>query len=209
MRFLILIPTLKIRFNEDHPFSRHHIQLRPLFEEISRDSILSLGTTMHSTRFDRELTMPHHCKLRPPGSLHHNREEATIAVMSIPSKPIPIPRQEDDPNNDEMMTTTTTFREAAELYDAATWRMFDLITSARLRAASNFYCKVLVDDHHHHTTTAHEDHRAVASKSSQQQQQLDGTTRRDRVYSLPEPSSPAVSPRRSSLMEEMFPMDSL
>ncbi|KAL7495401.1 hypothetical protein ACHAWT_003861 [Skeletonema menzelii] len=125
--------------------------------------------------------------------------------MSIPSKPIPIPRREDP--NDEMMTTAT--REATELYDAATWRMFELITSARLRAASNFYCNVLVDDHSHHHTAAFEDHSAAASKSArqQQQQQIEGTPRRDRAYSLPEPPSAVPQPHRLSLMEEIFPMD--
>eukprot|EP00984_Skeletonema_dohrnii_P000327 scaffold111_cov131-Skeletonema_dohrnii-CCMP3373.AAC.3 len=146
--------------------------------------------------------MPH-CKLQPDGSLH-KRTEAIIADMSI-SKPIPIPIVHcDSHSNDEM-------HEAAEIYDAATWRMFELITSARLRAASNFHLKVLVDDHpsSRHVVLTQDDHNAVATTSSQQQQQQQlEATRRDRVYSLPEPPS-AVPPPKSSLMDEMFPMDSL
>jgi alpha-D-ribose 1-methylphosphonate 5-phosphate C-P lyase len=143
--------------------------------------------------------MPH-CKLQPDGSLHKRTE--AIAEMSM-SKPIPIPMREEDSHNDEIMTT-----QAAEIYDAATWRMFELISSARLRAASNFHLKVLVDDHpsSRHVVLTQDDHNAVATSSSQQQQ-LEAT-RRDRVYSLPEPPS-AVPPPNSSLMDAMFPMDSL
>ena len=147
--------------------------------------------------------MPH-CKLQPDDSLH--KRTKALADMSF-SKPIPIPIVHcDSHSNDEMM------HEAAEIYDAATWRMFELITSARLRAASNFHLKVLlVDDHpssRHVMLTQDDDHNAVATTSSQQQQQQLEATRRDGVYSLPEPPS-AVPPPNSSLMDEMFPMDSL
>ena len=150
--------------------------------------------------------------------MRHNKREESIAVvadnnndMSITSKPIPIPQQQrEDKHSHSNDNSELSSREAVEIYDAATWRMFELITSARLRAAAanNYY---LVDDHrHHHYTTAYADHHsaAVAGKSSQQQQQLESTTR-DRVYSLPEPPSAPPSHKRPSLMEEMFPMDSL
>mmetsp|Transcript_17587 Transcript_17587/g.24941 ORF Transcript_17587/g.24941 Transcript_17587/m.24941 type:complete len:142 (-) Transcript_17587:186-611(-) len=138
----------------------------------------------------------------------------------IPSKPIPIPRRREDDPNDEMIMTP---REATEVYDAATWRMFELITSARLRAARNFHNKVLlVDDDYpsspRHVMMSHHDHDdvhnaavTVAGKSSQLVQQLDEVTQhhRDRVFSLPEPTSSSLAPPTSSTMDEVFPMDSL
>ena len=156
-------------------------------------------------------TMPH-CKLRPPESpivVHNKREESlAVADMSITSKPIPIPQQQREDNHSH--SNDNNELSSREIYDAATWRMFELITSARLRAATanNFY---LVDDRH--TTAYTDDHHGAAVAAvgkSSQQQHPEGT--RDRVYSLPEPPSSSSAPpshRRSSLMEEMFPMDSL
>jgi hypothetical protein len=118
----------------------------------------------------------------------------------IPSKPIPIPPREADPHlNNEMMNA----REAAEIYDAATWRMFQLITSARLRAASSnfcYYCKVV---HHpssqlQHVVLTQDDHDATAATTTPSQQQLEAA-RRDRVYSL-KPEPPSVSQTPSSSM---------
>lgn len=159
-----------------------------------------------------------HCKLRPPESpIDHNKREESIAVadssnMSITSKPIPIPQQQREDNHSHSNDNNElSSREAIEIYDAATWRMFDLITSARLRAAANANNYYLVDDRH--TTAYTDDHHGAAVAAvgkSSQQQHPEGT--RDRVYSLPEPPSSSSAPpshKRSSLMEEMFPMDSL
>ena len=101
-------------------------------------------------------------------------------------------------------------REATEVYDAATWRMFELITSARLRAARDYHYKVLyVPTHHHHDDD--DLHNAALAgggkKSSSQLQQLEVTHHRDRALSLPEPPTSASPP--SSMMDEVFPMDSL
>jgi hypothetical protein len=147
--------------------------------------------------------MPHCCKLLQP---HKGRRATDMSI--IRSKPIPIPPREADPHlHDEMITS----REAAEIYDAATWRMFELITSARLRAAasSNFYyCRG--EDH---PTSSQQDDRddatlaATATSSSQQQLQRDATRHRDRVYSpIPEPPSVPHQPP-SSLMDGVFTMD--
>ncbi len=170
--------------------------------------------------------MPHYKPLQPRSL---NKRNKVAAAMSIPSKPIPIPRRDDDsshhPNDNNNIMTS---REATEVYDAATWRMFELITSARLRAARNFHCKVLVDDYRsslRHDVMTHDDdddHNAAVTvvaggnKSSRAQllqpPLLDVTHHRDRAFSLPEePPSTAVPiiPTSSSLMDEVFPMDSL
>ena len=124
----------------------------------------------------------------------------------IRTKPIPIPRETtvDPHSNDEMIG-----RDAEEIYDFVTWRMFERIMSARLRAGSNIYCKVVVGPPSVLSMTQG-DHNVAATTTTSSQQQLD-VTRRDRVYSLPEPPSvPQPQPPLSSLMDEVvFPMDSL
>src|SRR6056300_1017548 len=63
-------------------------------------------------------------------------DSSNNAKMMSRSKPIPIPLREADPNfyDDEDMT------KEIKLYDAATWRMYELISAARLRrAAANYY----------------------------------------------------------------------
>ena len=211
MRFFVLIPTHRRpspqrRRDRRTPHARYFESSSLLTIMLSRDS-MELG--MHGT-------MPH-CKLRPPESpIDHNKREESLAVadssnMSITSKPIPIPQQQREDNHSHSNDNNElSSREAVEIYDAATWRMFELITSARLRAATaNSY--YLVDDRH--TTAYTDDHHGAAVAAvgkSSQQQHPEGT--RDRVYSLPEPPSSSSAPpshRRSSLMEEMFPMDSL
>ena len=155
--------------------------------------------------------MPH-CKLQP-GSPHKKSRATTKKKMSIPSKPIPIPSSRGETadyphSNDEMIARD------AEIYDAATWRMFDRITSARLRAASNnnnnnVYYKVVDPSSVVLMTQDDHDNNAAATTTSSQQQ-LDAT-RRDRVFSLPLlPEPPSVHrPPLSFMMDEVFPMDSL
>ena len=134
---------------------------------------------------------------------------ATITtIMSIPSKPIPIPPRQPaaDPNSGDEMSAQT------EIYGAATRRMFERITSARLRAASNFYCKVVVavdPSSQELVLMTQDDHlnAAAAATASSSQQEIGATTRRDRAYSLPE--LPPLPHPPSSLMDEVFPMDSL
>jgi len=161
-----------------------------------------------STRFKR--TMPH-CKLhlQQPRSPHKRRRgRAIITDMSIiRSKPIPIPPREADPDSNNAMMTT---REAAEIYDAATWRMFELITSARLRAATSsnsyYYCRGSEPtSQHRHVVLTQDDHPATAAITSSQQQRRDAT-HRDREYSpIPEPTSVPQAP--SSMIDGVFTMD--
>jgi hypothetical protein len=124
----------------------------------------------------------------------------------IPSKPIPIPPREADPHLDNEMMT---FREAAEIYDAATWRMFELITMARLRAASSncyYYCKVVhPSSQHRHVVLTQDDHDATAATTTSSQQQREAA-HRDRVYS-PTPEPPALSQTPSSSIDGVFTMD--
>jgi hypothetical protein len=114
------------------------------------------------------------------------------------SKPIPIPPCKVDPRAENENA------HEAQMYEAATWRMYELI-SARRRAlaAANLYYHYKLDPQQHHVLSTHEiDH--VTSPSSQQ----DDDTRRDRVHSLSKQQEP-VSRRRSSLLDGVFVMDSL
>lgn len=110
------------------------------------------------------------------------------------SKPIPIPLREGDPNvhDDEEMAEET------KLYKAATWRMYELISAARLRrAAVNYY---QASDSQPHMLTRDDSAPAILSPQKLQ--------RHRRAYSLPErrPSAPSPS---SSMMDGVFVMDSL
>ena len=107
------------------------------------------------------------------------------------SKPIPIPLREVDANiNDANIIANET-----KHYDAATWRMYELITAARIRATSDnlavYYKAVDLN-------------REDSSDATTQLQQH----RQRRAYSLPERPSVA-SPPSSSLTDGVFTMDSL
>ena len=112
-------------------------------------------------------------------------------MIQSSSKPIPIPLREVDANiNDANIIAET------KHYDAATWRMYELITAARIRAASDnlaVYYKA-VDLNREDSSDA----------TTQLQQQ-----RQRRAYSLPERPSVASPPSASSLTDGVFTMDSL
>ena len=123
---------------------------------------------------------------------HKNRVDSHSSTMiQSSSKPIPIPLREVDANiNDANIIANET-----KHYDAATWRMYELITAARIRAASDnlaVYYK-MVDLNREDSSDA----------TTQLQQQ-----RQRRAYSLPERPS-ADSPPSSSLTDGVFTMDSL
>lgn len=130
---------------------------------------------------------------------HGKRADSSSAKMMtmMPrtrSKPIPIPLREADPNvHDEIDMAKET-----KLYDAATWRMYELISAARLRrAAVNYYQS---GDSQRHMLMLTRDDSAPAISPQKLQ-------RHRRAYSLPErPSTPSPS---SSLVDEVFVMDSL
>ena len=155
----------------------------------------------------------HRCKIKPCNLLapHKkrrggNEEEEEEAMM--PSKPIPIPLRRWDPhyyNNDKVAHET-------RMYDAATWRMYELIATARLRAAADMHYKVSDDHRRKNHMMSRDDHSSTtsstASTSSQMQHLDDETTRRGMVYSLPErPSVPPSPPSSSSLVDGVFIMD--
>ncbi len=125
---------------------------------------------------------------------HGKRADSSNAKMMSISKPIPIPLREADPNvhDDEDMT------KEIKLYDAATWRMYELISAARLRrAAVNYY---QAGDSQRQMLMLTRDDSAPASSPQKLQMHR-------RAYSLPERAS-APSPS-SSLMDGVFVMDSL
>jgi len=108
--------------------------------------------------------------------------------------PIPIPLREADPNvhDDEDMAEET------KLYKAATWRMYELISAARLRrAAVNYY---QASDSQQHMLTRDDSAPAISPQK---------IPRHRRAYSLPErrPSASAPSPS-PSLIDGVFVMDS-
>jgi len=121
-----------------------------------------------------------------PPLFHHKR-----GVKMQSSKPIPISPCKIDPRAD-----AETAREA-KMYEAATWRMYELI-SARRRAlaAANLYHYKLDPQQHHEN-----DHASSASTSQQ-----DDDTRRDRAQSPAEPEPPSAH-LSSSLLDEVFIMD--
>mmetsp|Transcript_27648 Transcript_27648/g.41633 ORF Transcript_27648/g.41633 Transcript_27648/m.41633 type:complete len:94 (-) Transcript_27648:170-451(-) len=93
------------------------------------------------------------------------------------------------------------------MYEAATWRMYDLICRSRLIRAAHFMDHpqpqaylVGRPSQHHVVLTQENDHTAMPSS----QQQLGDGTHHHRVQSLLEPPS---MQRRSSVMEEVFIMD--
>ena len=112
----------------------------------------------------------------------------------LQSKPIPISPCKIDPRAD-----AETAREA-KMYEAATWRMYELI-SARRRAlaAANLYHYKLDPQQHHALSTHENDH--ASSPSSQHDD-----TRRDRAQSPAEPEPPSAH-LSSSLLDEVFIMD--
>ena len=122
-------------------------------------------------------------------------DSSNNAKMMQRSKPIPIPLREADPNvhDDEEMAEET------KLYKAATWRMYELISAARLRRAAAIlnYCQA--GDSQPHMLTRDDSAPAISPQKLQ---------RHRRAYSLPErrPSAPSPS---SSLMDGVFVMDSL
>src|SRR6056300_73215 len=120
-------------------------------------------------------------------------DSSNNAKMMQRSKPIPIPLREADPNvhDDEDMAEET------KLYKAATWRMYELISAARLRrAAVNYY---QASDSQQHMLTRDDSAPAISPQK---------IPRHQRAYSLPErrPSAPSPSP---SLIDGVFVMDSL
>lgn len=121
---------------------------------------------------------------------HKNRVGSHSTMIQSSSKPIPIPLREVDINDDNIIAHET------KHYDAATWRMYELITAARIRAASDnlaVYYKA-VDLNREDSSDA----------TTQLQQQ-----RQRRAYSLPERPSVASPPSASSLTDGVFTMDSM
>ena len=112
--------------------------------------------------------------------------------MQKRSEPIPIPLREVEPN---LNNNKSNAQEAKLYYDAATWRMYTLITAARFRAATdnlNYMAedslyRMIQEDSAVSTST-------IPSSRPQQQRQV-------RAYSLPERPSPP--------MDGVFKMDSL
>jgi hypothetical protein len=107
------------------------------------------------------------------------------------SKPIPIPLHPDVHDDEDMAEET-------KLYKAATWRMYELISAARLRrAAANYYYQA--GDSQQHMLTRDDSAPAIPPQKLQ---------RHRRAYSLPQrrPSAPSPSP---SLIDGVFVMDSL
>jgi hypothetical protein len=117
-------------------------------------------------------------------------------MIQSSSKPIPIPLREVDANiNDANIIAHET-----KHYDAATWRMYELITAARIRAASDNLAV-------YYKAVEGEQHRLNREDSSDATTQLQQQRQR-RAYSLPERPSVA-SPPSSSLTDGVFTMDSL
>ena len=115
--------------------------------------------------------------------------------MQKRSEPIPIPLREVEPNLKDDKSNAHT-QEAKLYYDAATWRMYTLITAARFRAATDYFNYVAEDSLYR--MLIQEDSAVSTSTipSSRPQQQ-----RQVRAYSLPERPSPP--------MDGVFTMDSL
>jgi len=114
----------------------------------------------------------------------------------LQSKPIPIPPCKVDPRAD-----AETAREA-KMYEAATWRMYKLISARRRALVAAYLYHYKLDPQQHHALSTHENDHA-SSPSSQHDD-----TRRDQVHSRAEPEPPSVHRRRSSLMDdEVFIMD--
>ncbi|KAL7449407.1 hypothetical protein ACHAWC_001471 [Mediolabrus comicus] len=124
-------------------------------------------------------------------------DSSNNAKMMQRSKPIPIPLRvrEADPNvhDDEDMAEET------KLYKAATWRMYELISAARLRrAAANYYYQA--GDSQQHMLTRDDSAPAIPPQKLQ---------RHRRAYSLPAERRPSAPSPSSSLMDGVFVMDSL
>ncbi len=118
----------------------------------------------------------------------------------MPSKPIPIPPCKGDPRADDEETA----HHEAQVYDAATWRMYQLI-SAR-RRAFNLNHHSLLDPQQHHALLNPQQNDHATITSSQQQQRYD--KRRDREPSPHKPEPPSVHRRCSSQVDGVFVMDS-
>lgn len=118
-------------------------------------------------------------------------------AMTI-SNPIPIPpSQVDDPHFNDDVTHTKKY------YDAATWRMYELITAARLRAAAKFY--YTVDDPLQRLavfTQDQDNHNATVNTPTP-----DDTTLRGRPHSLRERPSGSSPISSSPLDGGVFIMD--
>jgi len=126
---------------------------------------------------------------------HHESE------VMMPSKPIPIPPCKGDPRaNDETA-------HEAQVYDAATWRMYQLISTRR--RAFNLNHHTLLDPQQHHAllNPQQNDHATITSSQQQQQQQQRNDTSRDRVHSPTKPEPPSVHRRCSSQVDGVFVMD--
>ncbi len=117
--------------------------------------------------------------------------------MQKRSEPIPIPLREVEPNLKDDKSNAHASQEAKLYYDAATWRMYTLITAARFRAAKD-YLNYMAEDSLYRMLIQKEDSSVSTSTipSSRPQQQ-----RQVRAYSLPERPSPP--------MDGVFTMDSL
>lgn len=116
--------------------------------------------------------------------------------MQKRSEPIPIPLREVEPNLKDDKSNAHA-QEAKLYYDAATWRMYTLITVARFRAATD-NLNYMAEDSLYRMLIQKEDSAVTTSNipSSRPQQQ-----RQVRAYSLPERPSPP--------MDGVFTMDSL
>jgi hypothetical protein len=136
-------------------------------------------------------------------------------TIRIQSEPIPVPPREEvdhcrdvtDDYDDE------TANHEAQMYEAATWRMYQLIsTRRRALAAANLYHYKLDPQQHRVLMTPQENNNATITSSQQQQQQQQqrDDTRRDRVHSLSKPEPPAAPRRCSSLiLDGVFVMESM
>ena len=119
----------------------------------------------------------------------------------MPSKPIPIPPcNEADQRNDD----DNEIASKAQMYDAATWRMYHLIWLSRSRASSVPPRPSLplgpAPPPHHHVLLTHENDHTTIKPAQSSKQQPDDT----REHSLPE--TPSLH-RHSSHMDEVFIMD--
>mmetsp|Transcript_11703 Transcript_11703/g.20012 ORF Transcript_11703/g.20012 Transcript_11703/m.20012 type:complete len:123 (-) Transcript_11703:164-532(-) len=119
------------------------------------------------------------------------------------SKPIPIPQcnRKADHHRDDDVTA-----HEAQMYEAATWRMYDLICRSRLIRAAHFMDHpqpqaylVGRPSQHHVVLTQDNDHTTALPR-----QKLDDA-HQDRAHSLLEPLS--MPCRSSVVMDEVFIMD--
>ena len=130
-------------------------------------------------------------------------------MMMMPSKPIPIPPCNKEEEADHRQDGDNEITSEAQMYDAATWRMFQLISLSRLTRATScvaprptlhYFVGPSPPPQHHVLLTQENDHTIITPAQSSPSQQLDDT----REHSLPEPPSLL---RHSPHMEEVFIMD--